>query len=262
MSSVGPGARGMTCDRYLPRPSCVMPRETRTPGVRHVGELERVVRRRVDRLREVLADLVRVDVERGDEVDVAHVVAAEVDVHQPGYRSSSPRVLVEVTPCTSDDAQFPTPMIATLIGLRPLPLLARGLRLASSRRCARTSRSRRFALVLGMLNNSSSVCPMMAATASRKRSLGDLRAGLYLRKIRLAVGVAALLELVQQPALLLAALREHTEQPRFCHGVKFLPSSVKFSLLQGTPAARWPVKSAVFFTAMWVPGAPHPKSAP
>src|SRR3712207_8078484 len=35
-------------------------------------------------LAEVLADLVGVDVERRGELDVADVVAAEVDVHEPG----------------------------------------------------------------------------------------------------------------------------------------------------------------------------------
>src|SRR4051794_7161308 len=48
-----------------------------------VGELDRVVLTRPDRLGEVLADLLGVDVEGGDELDVADVVAAEVDVHQP-----------------------------------------------------------------------------------------------------------------------------------------------------------------------------------
>src|SRR6185295_5439523 len=43
-----------------------------------------VVGLRVDRLGQVLADLVLVDVEGGDELDVADVVAAQVDVHQPG----------------------------------------------------------------------------------------------------------------------------------------------------------------------------------
>ena len=38
-----------------------------------------------DRLAEVEADLGRVDVERGDELDVADVVAAELDVHEPGH---------------------------------------------------------------------------------------------------------------------------------------------------------------------------------
>ena len=47
-----------------------------------VGELDRVVLARPDRLGEVLADLLGVDVEGGDELDVADVVAAEVDVHQ------------------------------------------------------------------------------------------------------------------------------------------------------------------------------------
>ena len=82
MSAVGPSAFVMISPRYLPRPSCVMPRCTVTPVVRDVGELDRVVLAAHDRLREILADLLVVDVERGDELDVAHVVAAEVDVHQ------------------------------------------------------------------------------------------------------------------------------------------------------------------------------------
>ena len=50
----------------------------RDAGLRDVGELDRVVRVRPDRVGEVLADLVRRDVERGGELDVADVVAAEV----------------------------------------------------------------------------------------------------------------------------------------------------------------------------------------
>ena len=53
-----------------------------------VAELQRVVLAGEDRLGEVLADLVGVDVERGGELDVADVVAAEVDVHEPGDGSS------------------------------------------------------------------------------------------------------------------------------------------------------------------------------
>ena len=49
----------------------------------------RVVRLRVDRLGQVLADLVLVDVEGRDELDVADVIAAEVDVHQARGRSRS-----------------------------------------------------------------------------------------------------------------------------------------------------------------------------
>ena len=48
----------------------------------HVGELVRVVRVRPDGVGEVLADLVLRDVEGGRELDVADVVAAEVDVHE------------------------------------------------------------------------------------------------------------------------------------------------------------------------------------
>jgi hypothetical protein len=43
-------------------------------GRRHVGDLDGVVLAGVDRLGEVEADLLGVDVERGDELDVAHVV--------------------------------------------------------------------------------------------------------------------------------------------------------------------------------------------
>src|SRR5207253_3740823 len=48
-----------------------------------VGEAVGVVRRLVDGVGEILADLVPVDIERRDEVDVADVIAAEVDVHDP-----------------------------------------------------------------------------------------------------------------------------------------------------------------------------------
>src|SRR3712207_8198776 len=46
----------------------------------------RVVLARPDRLAEVLADLRGVDVEGRRELDVADVVAAEVDVHEPRHR--------------------------------------------------------------------------------------------------------------------------------------------------------------------------------
>ena len=60
----------------------------------HVGELDGVVLAGPDRLGEVLADLVLVDVERGAELDVAHVVAAEVNVHQAGHGGVGIGVLV------------------------------------------------------------------------------------------------------------------------------------------------------------------------
>ena len=52
---------------------------------RDVGDVDRVVLAGDDRLGEVATDLLAVDVERGDELDVADVVAAEVDVHQPWH---------------------------------------------------------------------------------------------------------------------------------------------------------------------------------
>jgi hypothetical protein len=51
-----------------------------------VGELQRVVLAGEDGLGEILADLVGIDVERGGELDVADVVAPQVDVHQAGDR--------------------------------------------------------------------------------------------------------------------------------------------------------------------------------
>ena len=102
MSAVGPGAFSMIWLRYLPRPSWVMPRSTVTPSVRDLLEDVRVVRLRVDRLGQVLADLVLVDVEGGHELDVADVVAAEVDVHQPGDEVVVLGVLVVVA--TLDEA--------------------------------------------------------------------------------------------------------------------------------------------------------------
>jgi hypothetical protein len=62
----------------------VTPRWTVTPAGRHVRDLDGVVLGGVDRLGEVLADLLVVDVERGDELHVAHVVVTEGDVHQTG----------------------------------------------------------------------------------------------------------------------------------------------------------------------------------
>ena len=62
--------------------------------VRDVGELDRVVLARPDRLGEVLADLLGVDVEGGDELDVADVIAAEVHVHQAGNLLGGVGVLV------------------------------------------------------------------------------------------------------------------------------------------------------------------------
>jgi len=63
-----------------------MPRYNRHAELlRHLGELHRVVLASPDRFAEILADLGSVDVEGGRELDVADVVAAEIDVHQAGH---------------------------------------------------------------------------------------------------------------------------------------------------------------------------------
>ena len=51
-----------------------------------VGELDRVVDAREDGLAEVEPDLVGVDVEGSNELNVADVVAAELDVQEPGHQ--------------------------------------------------------------------------------------------------------------------------------------------------------------------------------
>ena len=63
-------------------------------GRRHVGDLDGVVLRREDRLGQVEADLLGVDVERGDELHVADVVLAELHVHQAGHGGVLVGVLV------------------------------------------------------------------------------------------------------------------------------------------------------------------------
>src|SRR5215471_17723559 len=66
------------------------------PGLRHVGELDRVVRVGPDRVGEVEPDLALDDVECSHELDVRDVVAAEVDVHQSGDGALRLRVLVVI----------------------------------------------------------------------------------------------------------------------------------------------------------------------
>ena len=80
-----PGGLGDLLAQVLAEAVVGHPAHHRHAEVRHVGaELQRVVLAGEDRLAEVLADLVGVDVERGAELDVADVVAAEVDVHEAG----------------------------------------------------------------------------------------------------------------------------------------------------------------------------------
>ena len=63
---------------------------------RDVGDLDGVVLAREDRLGEVEADLLGVDVERSDELHVADVVLTELDVHEAGDRLGLVGILVVV----------------------------------------------------------------------------------------------------------------------------------------------------------------------
>ena len=64
--------------------------------LRDLGELHGVVLAAEDRLAQVAADLVGVDVECGRELDVRDVVAAEVDVHEAGHELAGLGVVVVV----------------------------------------------------------------------------------------------------------------------------------------------------------------------
>jgi hypothetical protein len=91
MSAVGPGAFEVFAEAVV-RHASLHRHATR----RHVGEAEGIVRLRIDRLGQVLADLIYVDVERRYEVDVADVIPAEDRVHQAGDLVARLRVLVEL----------------------------------------------------------------------------------------------------------------------------------------------------------------------
>jgi hypothetical protein len=64
------------------------------PEVRDVRELVSVVLAGEDRLGEILSNLFLVDVERGGELDIADVVSAQIDVHQPRDLLGRVRILV------------------------------------------------------------------------------------------------------------------------------------------------------------------------
>ena len=96
LDDVGRLARRLLDDLREVLPDAVVRHAARhgDAGLGDVGELDRVVRVGPDRLGEVLADLALDDVEGGRELDVRDVIAAEVDVHQPGNRRLGLRLLV------------------------------------------------------------------------------------------------------------------------------------------------------------------------
>ena len=95
-SAVGPGAFSMIWTEVLAQAVVGHAALDLDAQVRDLLEDVRVVRLGVDRLGQVLADLVLVDVEGGDELDVADVVAAQVDVHQTWHELVVRGVLVVV----------------------------------------------------------------------------------------------------------------------------------------------------------------------
>jgi hypothetical protein len=65
-------------------------------AARHIGKSVGIVRFGEDRLCQVLADLVGVDIEGGAEFDIAHVIAAQAHVHQTGNQLIRIGVLVKL----------------------------------------------------------------------------------------------------------------------------------------------------------------------
>ena len=94
MSAVSPGAFSTISREVLADAVVRHAAGDLDAGLRDVGELDRVVRMRPHRVGEVVADLALDDVERRRELDVADVVAAEVDVHEAGDELILVRVLV------------------------------------------------------------------------------------------------------------------------------------------------------------------------
>src|SRR4051794_36554093 len=84
--------RGVLADAVMGHPTMDLDAEL----LRQLGELDRVVGVGPDRLAEVLAHLRLVDVEGARELDVADVVAAEVDVHEPRDAFLGVRVAIVV----------------------------------------------------------------------------------------------------------------------------------------------------------------------
>ena len=66
--------------------------------VRHIAELVGVVGRGEHRLGEVFAHLILINIKGGDEVDIANVVTAQVNVHYPRHELVFFSFLVEVDP--------------------------------------------------------------------------------------------------------------------------------------------------------------------
>ncbi len=77
----------------------------------HVRELIGVVGIGKNGFGKVFADLGGDHVESGHELDIAHVVAAQVDVHQTGHAVGVFGVFVKLDALNNAEAQLPTPMM-------------------------------------------------------------------------------------------------------------------------------------------------------
>ena len=58
----------------------------RDTHLRHITELDRIVWLGIDRLAQVLADFICVNVDGGRKLDVGNVIPAQIDMHQTRYK--------------------------------------------------------------------------------------------------------------------------------------------------------------------------------
>ena len=87
MSAVGAGSLRDHLGEVVPEPVVRHAALDRHAEARHLGEAHRVVGRRPDGLREIEADLARVDIEGRRELDVADVVVAQARAHEAGHEA-------------------------------------------------------------------------------------------------------------------------------------------------------------------------------
>jgi hypothetical protein len=183
--------------------------------MRHVAEADGVVRPGEDGLREVLANLFLVDVDGRHEIDVAHVVAAEVDVHQARDELVLFGLLVKVP--SLDQGRGAVPHAHD--GDVDLPL--RLLRRAAHPYCALLPLCRHpFLLSLEQVRFRQT---QDRADRLHEPAAGYFRPGLHLGEVALAHAIPLPPQLRQEPALLLAALLEDLEQPGSNHLYLILP---------------------------------------
>jgi hypothetical protein len=66
------------------------------PGQRDITELIGIVGRGIDGFGKVFADLVLIDIDSGHKLDIINMIAAQVDMHEPGDGIGIPGIAVVI----------------------------------------------------------------------------------------------------------------------------------------------------------------------